>query len=291
MPILPALAAILLLLSAPLRAGSHAGPPQVVTDIPPVQGLVAEVMGEIGTPAVLLGPAASPHGFSLRPSQARALQGADLVIWIGPELTPWLEGPIAALAGDASQLRLLDHPATLRLPLRGGAGGLDPHAWLDPENARAWLPVIAAALARIDPANGGRYAANAAAAQLRIARAEARVARILAGAPPYVALHDAYQYFERRFGLTLIGTVAAGDAAPPGPARLARLRAAIRGRGIVCAFREPQQSPDLLETVLEGSGIVPRVLDPLGAGLEAGPGFYVALIERMARVIAGCVSG
>lgn len=287
MPILPAFAAILLLLAAPLRAG----PPRVVTDIPPVQGLVAEVMAGIGTPEVILGPTASPHRFSLRPSQARALQEADLVVWIGPELTPWLAGPIAALAGDASRLRLLDHPATLRLPLRGGSGGSDPHAWLDPENARAWLPVIAAELARIDPANAGRYAANAAAAQARIGRAEARIARLLAGTPPYVAMHDAYQYFERRFGLTLIGTVAAGDATPPGPARLARLRAVIRDRGVACAFREPQQNPALLETVLEGSGIVPRVLDPLGAELEAGPGSYVALIEGMARTIAGCASG
>ena len=125
------------------------------------------------------------------------MQGADLVVWIGPELTPWLAKPLATLAGQAARVGLLNHPGTARLAYRDtmapgtGAGhddhphdhaGSDPHAWLDPDNASAWLGVIAEELAELDPANAGRYRANAAAGQERLALLSDRIeARLVTG--------------------------------------------------------------------------------------------------------------
>ena len=105
----------------PLRADAL----DVVADIAPVQSLVAMVTGDVATPKVLIPPSASPHGYAMRPSEAASLQEAQLVFWIGPDLTPWLEGPIDNLAGNARVVSLLDLPETRRLAWREEMGGHD----------------------------------------------------------------------------------------------------------------------------------------------------------------------
>ena len=75
---------------------AHAEVPAVVTDIPPVQSLVAAVMGDLGGPEVLAGGGADAHSYQLRPSQARALANAGVVFWVGHEMTPWLERALEA---------------------------------------------------------------------------------------------------------------------------------------------------------------------------------------------------
>ncbi|MFI0474278.1 zinc ABC transporter substrate-binding protein [Halomonas sp. HMF6819] len=108
-----------LLLVFPLAAAADA--PRVAVDIPPVQSLVATVLGEHGEPALFIQPGASPHGYSLRPSEAQALDDADLVVWVSNDLTPWLEGPIDNLASDARHLELMKAPGTQVLEYRDGA--------------------------------------------------------------------------------------------------------------------------------------------------------------------------
>jgi zinc transport system substrate-binding protein len=299
------------LAAAPLRAD----PPRVVTDIAPVQALAAQVMDGVGpTPDLLLTPGISPHDAALRPSQARMLQAAGLVIWVGPDLTPWLGRALDNLAPDADGLALLDAPETRRLPYRdldagehegdhaddhaddhGHEGdhdhaGTDPHAWLDPQNGAIWLGLIAERLAGIDPDNADRYRANARDGQARLAALETDLGLRLAPVRdrPFIAQHDAYQYFETRFGLTLAATVAPGAATDAGPARLTRLHALVAEQGIRCAFREPQFGDGALRVATEGTGVTLSVLDPLGSALASGPGFYAALLTDIADTIAGC---
>ena len=95
--------------------------PRVVADIAPVQGLVARVMAGVGEPDLLVPPGASPHGHSLKPSDARALSSADAVFWVGDALSPWLEGSLEELASDAHVVSLLEAPGTLQLEFRNGA--------------------------------------------------------------------------------------------------------------------------------------------------------------------------
>ncbi|MGR3636002.1 MAG: metal ABC transporter solute-binding protein, Zn/Mn family, partial [Shimia sp.] len=92
--------------------------PRVVADIAPVHSLVVQVMEGVGTPDLLMQPTVSPHGYALRPSEARALQNADLVFWVGHELTPQLEGVFESLAGDAHAVGLLDQKETVRYNFR-----------------------------------------------------------------------------------------------------------------------------------------------------------------------------
>lgn len=286
-------------------AGSAvAQPPQVVTDIAPVQSLAARVMEGAGSPSVILRPGESPHRRALRPSEAAALAGADLVLWIGPELMPWFESTLDRLAPDARQIALLDHADTLRRPVRDGAlfageeaedahDGTDPHAWLDPANARAWLPLIAEALATLDPDNATLYRQNAKDGAAEIAALEDRIAVQLArfGSTGFLVSHDAFQYFEFRFGTFANGALSGSDDQPPSAARLKTLRDAVAEAGISCVLAEPQTDPRLLETVLPGSETRVARIDLMGSGLPAGAGLYPALIGGLAQTLADCLAG
>ena len=284
--------------------------PEVVTDIPPVHSLAAAVMGDLGTPVLLLDRGASPHGFQLRPSQMEAVSGADLVLWVGPQLSPWLEKALTARSAGTDALALLDAPGTYRqdFAARGdddhdhghdhaeGEGhddhghshtGLDPHAWLDPGNGKLWIQLIAAELSRLDPENAATYAANAEAAMAAIDAADTQAAALLAPVEdrPFIAFHDAYGYFTARYGLTMAGTVSAGDAAAPGARHLAELREA----GAACLFPEAQHDPVLLTQLAEATGAkVGGALDPEGSTLEPGPALYPRMIVTLAETIAAC---
>ena len=277
--------------------------PRVVTDIPAVHSLVAEVMGDLGDPVLLLEPGADEHHYQMRPSQARALQEADLLIWIGPELTPWLE---RALDG-VPELRLLDAPQTALRDFVGVADvaaeaiehdehdhdGHDPHAWLSPLNARAWLDLIAARLAELDPENAGRYFDRAAAAETRITELDARLAGELAAVAdlPFLVHHDAYGYFADHYGLSIAGALAEGDAAPPGAARISELRALAQSDAAICVFPDAAQPNDLVRVVSEGTGLRQgAALDATGSMAEPGAGLYEAILTGLADAIADCLA-
>ena len=346
---LPLVAALASFAALPAAAA-----PDVVTDIPPVQSLAARVMQGVGEPTSILPPGVTPHGYSMRPSEAARLQAADIVFWVGEGLTPWFEDAVESLAADAVSVELMEAPGVALLAFgeeghgdhdddhgrmekhahedddhkeehahkEEGAhkdehghkdehahkeedddhkdehahehhGDMDPHIWLDPANGKAMLAEMAARLAALDPANADAYRANAAAGAAEFdalaARVEALVAPVRGKA--FFTAHDAYRYFEHRFEIESAGSVALSDAAPPGPARLDRIRSEMREHGALCVFIEPQLDPKLAQTAAEGSGARVAVLDPLGADLEAGPGLYPALIGNLAQSLADCLAG
>ncbi len=267
----------LLLLALPARAEV----PKVMTDIPAVHSLVAQVMEGVDAPDILLTQGSDPHSFQLRPSQARALSQADLVFWIGPELTPWLGRAIKGVGIKGRSITLLDHASK----------NTDPHAWLDPQNAALWLDVIALELAALDPDSASIYKANAAIARSEIAEMQAEVQRTLAPihTTPIVVFHDAYGHFADRFDLNIVGSIRLGDAAAPGAAHLARLRALISQHNIGCAFAEADHDPALVQSLLEGTDIPIGTLDPIGTTLDYGPDLYGDLIRNLATDIAQCL--
>tara|TARA_R110002094_G_scaffold97338_2_gene98287 strand:+ start:657 stop:1592 length:936 start_codon:yes stop_codon:yes gene_type:complete len=295
---------------------AFADAPKVVTDIAPVHALVAQVMDGVGTPDLIIPANASPHGYAMRPSEARNLAQAELVIWVGPTLTPWLDGPVETLGGGATQLILADVNGLTVLPFREGEAfeshdhdpdhaqdgdhsndhdgrkAIDPHLWLDPDNASIWLSAIATALASADPENADTYHDNASRGQVAIAIQEKVIATQLEpfADTPFIVLHDGFHYFESHFGVIAIAAVSAGDAATPGAAHIASLRAHLKGSGVRCAFAEPQINASLLDTVTEGLDVRVGILDPLGANLPQGPGQYAALLGAMADSMAECLS-
>lgn len=322
-----------------------ATPPKVVTDIAAVHSLVSRVMDGAGEPDLLIPPGASPHFHALKPSDAKTLREAGIIIKIGPQLSPWMDRPLTSLAGSAQRLRLLEQPGTITLPARTGAtfephdhaetghdgheteahgapahgpdehahghdahasgddahahgsedhahdhGPIDAHAWLDPENGKLWLSVIADALSELDPGNAALYGANAAAGADEIDAAIRDTRAILAPMQDlrFIVFHDAYQYFERRFGLTAVGAIALSDASPPGPARIAELRERVAAMGVSCALTEPQFDLDLVMTVFGDRDIKTAVVDPAGSSIPLGPGMYPDLIRSIGTALAAC---
>lgn len=290
-----------------------AEPPRVVVDIAPVHALVAQVMDGVAEPDLLLAQDANPHAVQLRPSQARMLADADLVIWVGPDLSPWLSDTIAVL-GDADTLVLMDLPATTLRDLAPEIGAVspeqghdhghdedghddhahgdeDPHVWLSVDNARAWLGLFAEDFAARDPDNAAAYRANAARAQDEIDRLAARIdARLapLAGAE-ILTFHDAFGYFADRFPIAIAGSVRPGDATAPSAAALAAVETLVTTHGVTCAFAEPGFDPALIEAIAGDTGLRIGTLDPTGALQTPGPGHYAATLEAIAEGIATCL--
>ena len=325
-----ALGAMLLLPQALLAPWALAEVPRVVTDIPPVHALVAQVMGDLGQPGLLVDQGGDAHHMSLRPSQARALQQADLVVWLGPEMTPWMVDVLNGAGQGADRLGLLaaagTHLRHHRAPgAAGQAGhdhdhgdhdeeghdhadhadhdhadhddghdhaGVDAHAWLDPENARLWLGLIADELAARDAENADRYRANAAEAAQRLAALDADLAARLQPVADraFVTGHDAYGYFTDHYGLAAAGAVAGGDAASPGARALSDLRARLKTGQIVCAFPEAGADARLMATVVEGTATrLGEGLDPEGVMLHPGPDLHLQLLGGLADRLIACL--
>lgn len=274
-----------------------AAAPQIVVSIKPIHALVAAVSDGVTMPMLLMKGAASPHDFTLRPSDARRLSQADIVIWVGESLEAPLAKATATLAGNATVVTLIGRPEMALLPRRSGArklnaGNADPHLWLDPDNAVAIVTVVEAVLAGRDPDNATTYAANVSRLRGDLAALAAELSASLAPVrqTPFAVFHDAFQYFERRFGLNAVGAVTLDPERPPGARRLAEIRATIRETGARCVFAEPQFRPDLVSIVIEGTDARVAVLDPLGADLPAGAAAYFALMRGLAAALVACLS-
>lgn len=293
----PALLIVLaVVLSVPRFAGADL---RVTASIPPLHSLAAQVMTGAGAPQLLISAGTSPHGFSLFPSQARMLAEAEVVFWIGGGLESALAKPITTLAKAARVVALSRVPDLVRLPVRHldgndhghEAGADDPHYWLDPENAKAMLAVIADALAAADPARKDLYVHNAAAARAGIDALTADFKGRLAPLKdrPFIVFHDAYQYLEHRFGLAARGILAVDPDRPAGARHIAELRARMVKLNVACLFTEPQFPSRLATALIEGTQARIGVLDPLGTGFPPGPALYGNMMTANLRAFEECL--
>ena len=259
-----------------------AAAPRVVVSIKPLEGIVVGLMEGVGRPHLLLPGGASPHRYSLRPSDARALRRAQLVVWIGPVLETFLVKPLQALGGNAQRVTLAAVPRLIRHRVRAGGvweihdhgshgdhdrhdhdhkeprkipgRDLDGHIWMDPRNGMLFARVIAQHLIKVDPANTEKYRQNLAAALKRIRIADQRARAILAPVRrrPYIVFHDAFQYFEKRYRLAGAGSITI-EGRTPGARRLYNIRSRILKQRVRCVFTEPQFPPRLARTVVAGT--------------------------------------
>ena len=372
---------------------AHAEVPRVATDIAPVHSLVSMVMQGAGSPDLIIPPGASPHSYAMRPSEARAVAKADLVVWVGPSLAPWLEEPMSSLAQGAERLTLQDVEGIRLLTNRSGVafeahdhgdheghddhdghddhaehddheghdhstheghddhedhkdhdghddhaghddhgdheghdhadheghddhadhddhdhdaheeadaheghnhapGALDPHIWLDPQNAVVWLDAIAASLSAQDPENADLYADNAAQAQAQLVDLQADIQAELTPlrGQKFVVFHDAYHYFEARFDVEASAAISLSDGAAPSAARLAEVRDVVKDTQAACVFTEPQFNAGLVEALQDGTALKSASLDPIGAALEPGVDMYPALLRDLAAAFSSCLA-
>ena len=303
-------------------------PLSIVASIRPVHALVAGVMGDLGTPHLLLAAPASAHHFTLKPSQARALQNADIVFWIGPGMEQPLTKALATLAADAQSVALDDSAGLVLFDFdddghdghgtkgkhndhdghdghgtkdkhndHGGHGGhgehgINPHIWLDPFNAQIMLGVIADHLGKADPVNAKTYRANADVMRQNLVQLQIDIARQLApfAESEFLVLHVAHIYFERRFGMRAHGAITIEPDVMPTAAKIKKLRHDLESHPMDCIFSEPFLGQKALGLINEGIDIPIGHLDPLGSQLPAGASLYADLLKSYAAAFKACLA-
>ena len=284
---------------------------KVVVSIKPLHSLVSAVMDGIETPKLIVDGAASPHTYNLKPSNASDLQSADIVFWFGHDLEAFLEKPLDALASKAKIVSVLKIKGIETLSPResgtfehhdhGNQGDthtvpegeeIDAHVWLDPENAKVITQQIAATLSEVDPGHATQYASNAEKEIAKLKALEQQIAKMVAPVrnKPFIVFHDAYQYFEQRFGVNVAGSITVSPDTTPGAARISEIHKKVIELGATCVFAEPQFEPKLVKVVMEGTPARTGVLDPEAANLTEGPQLYSDLLTNIANSLVECLS-
>lgn len=324
-------------LATMMLTGTALAAPQVVVSTKPIHSLVASVMGDVAAPNLIVRGAGSPHTYSLRPSDAAALESADLVFWTGPGFELFLQDALETLSTKAEIVAFSDTPNLELLDLREGgafeahdhgdhdheghdheghdheghdheghdhegddhghdehhhAEEADLHFWLSPANAKLMVTYIEDVLTKADPENAAEYATNAEATRASIDALNTELSAQLApvAQKPFVVFHDAYQYFERAFDLTVAGTITVSPDVAPGVSRIEELRAKVAELGATCIFAEPNFEPAVVRVIAEGTAAKSGVLDPEGADLTEGPDLYPALMRNLAQSLVDCLS-
>ncbi|MGH1391483.1 MAG: zinc ABC transporter substrate-binding protein ZnuA [Aeromonas jandaei] len=296
----------LLAVSLPVRAV------EVLTTIKPLGFIAAAITEGVSEPEVLLPTGASPHDFSLRPSDVRKIGEADLVVWVGPELEGFMSKP---LANHPHVLTLTQVPG---MPLfnyatkdshdghqhddhaahdHGDEGheghhheGIDPHIWLGPMQAKVIASAIASELGKQDPANKARYEANLAAFTAKVDARDKVIAGQMKAVNQkgYFVFHEAYGYWERHYGMSSKGHFTVSPERRPGAKTLVEIRKALEDKQASCIYAEPQFSPAVIESVARNTGARVLLLDEVGEQVPLGPEGYPQFMEQLANAFAQC---
>jgi len=289
---------------------------KVVTSIKPLHSLASYLMNGVGKPDLIVDGYASPHGFSMKPSHAKMLQNADLIFWVGEDLESFLEKPLSSIAIKAEKIELMEIKGLNVLKFRernifeehdhddhgkkeddhddhddheGHAHGeYDPHIWLDPMNAKVILNEMVEHLIENDPKNASKYKNNLKKALKDIDKLTMDVMTELNQSISSIVFHDAYQYFEERFNVKILGAFTVNTDVMPGAEQLAEIREIIEHDKVSCVFSEPQFNPDIIKAVAKDLNIKTGVIDPLGATLNPGKDLYFDLIRNMSASFKGC---
>jgi zinc transport system substrate-binding protein len=302
-----------------MAPGAFAATPNVVVSIKPIHSLVASIMQGVAEPKLIVEGAASPHTFNMKPSNASALQQADLIFWIGHGMEAFLEKPLSALSSEAKVVTLEDAPGLEKLKFREGGAfepeaeeehdqhagseeahddgdhdheGNDVHLWLDPMNAKAMAIEIERRLVQADPEHAGAYQANGAALIRKIEMLDGELKSTLAPIKnkPFIVFHDAYQYFEHRYAVKVAGSITVSPESMPGAERVREIHQKVEELGATCVFAEPQFEPKLVKVVTDGSKAKSGVLDPEAGALKEGPDLYFEMMRGIAKNLTDCLS-
>lgn len=287
-------------------AATARGELRVIVTIKPLHSLVAQVMMGVAVPAVLVPGTTSPHTYALKPSDAGQLARAHVFFRMSPAMEPFTERLAAALPPSVQVVTLQDGPGLRLLSRRSGTtflaatdrassdpeGVVDAHAWLDPGNAEAMADNVADVLAARDPEHATIFKANAAALKIRLKALSKEIELSLAEIvdKPFIVFHDAFQYFERRYGLSVVGSIFLNPDVPIGAKRLADLRHAIVARGVSCVFMEPNLHPGPAQALAEGTHVRIGTLDPEALTFVPGPDLYFQLMRRLAGDLKACLA-
>ena len=283
---------------------------RVVTTIQPLHSLVANVMDGRGDLRIILEGSSSPHNFTLKPSHAKMIEKADIIFWFGEDLETFLEKPLKSIPNKAKIISFMKLSKISKLKFReknifddqddhkdghghkdahGHAHGeFDLHLWLDPSNAKIILKEVAHVLSEVDPSNAGKYNQNANKTITKIDRMIIDIDKSINKSARFITFHDAYQYFEKRFGVASMGTLTVNPDVQPGAKKVSEIQKLIKEKNIKCIFSEPQFNPKLIKMIAKNTNTKTGVFDPLGSELASGKLLYFNVIRNLANNLKGC---
>ena len=254
----------------------------VLVTISTFASFARSVAGNRATVDSLVPLGASPEDYQPSPTDIDKVHAADILVENGLGLETWL----ARTIDNAKNDRLMIVVASDRLPVKDG----NPHLWMDPQLARGYVRAIRDALVRRDPAgravytkNADAYDASLVALQREIA---ARIATIPARSRTMIVFHNAWQYYDDRFGLRTIGVLELSPGQEPDPQYIARLVALAKASGVRAVFGEPEYSPKLVQALAESAGIktVENLYDD-SLGTSPGLSDYAGMLRYDTRTI------
>ena len=294
---------------------------KVVTTIKPLHSLISNVMDGVGEPGLIIDGSISPHSFTMKPSHAKMLEEADVIFWIGEGIETSMEEPLDSIAKDAEVIEFMELDSIAKLKFREESifgdhdddddhddhddhdeeghddhegheghnhGEFDAHIWLDPSNAKEMVHEIAHELGDLDPANKDKYEANAKTTILALDQLINDVSKDINKEAKFVVFHDAYQYFEERFGIRAAGALTLNTDVLPGAKQIDEIQDVIKDKGIKCIFSEPQFNPKIISTIAKDTNIKTGVFDPLGANINSDKDLYFNLISNLGNELKGC---
>ncbi|MEH0688806.1 zinc ABC transporter substrate-binding protein ZnuA [Vibrio cholerae] len=269
----------------------------IIASIKPIQLISYELTLGINEPDVLLAANTSPHDYALRPSDVRRINQADLIIWFGPELEPFLDKILEGRDNVLTLSKIDD------LPLREyqgdhhdhdghDHGSHDPHFWMGVDTASQVAKAISAKLIEIDPSQQAAYQANLTQFEARLRQQHNEIAAQLSKVKDqgYYVFHDAYGYFEEDYGLNQLGFFTVSPERKPGAKTLIAIRQALSKKEAKCVFSEPQYTPAVVESVTRNTDVNQGVLDPIGADIVVEAGGYFNFMQQMADSFEQCLS-
>ncbi|UGS40119.1 High-affinity zinc uptake system protein ZnuA [Pseudocitrobacter corydidari] len=290
----------------------------VVASLKPLGFIASAITDGVTETQVLLPDGASEHDYSLRPSDVKRLQNADLVVWIGPEMEAFMNKSAQSIS-DKNKVTVAQLDGVKPLLMKGGDdddhdhegdhdhaghesekgdahhhhGDYNMHLWLSPEIARLSAVAIHDKLVELMPQSRAKLDANLKDFEAQLATADKEVGNELAPlkGKGYFVFHDAYGYYEKQYGLTPLGHFTVNPEIQPGAQRLHQIRTQLVEQKATCVFAEPQFRPAVVEAVARGTSVRMGTLDPLGTNIQLSKESYATFLRQLANQYSSCLKG
>ena len=301
----------------------------VITTIQPINALVNAVIGNTGGSTLLIPSEVSPHEFKLKPSDVKTLQDGNIIFYISNHLESSITKVFKNLPKNIKIVNLMEETGINHLAIRDNEAWErhdhhddhdkhakkdddhddhdkhakkdddhddhekedDVHIWLDPDNAIKIIQKVNKELSLLFPENSQIYNKNATNIINKITELKSELKEELLSIKdkPYIVFHDAYQYFEKVFGLNAVGSIALEDDVATSPKQISYIRNKIIKSNVSCVFQEPQFDSKLVKTVVEGTDAKIGTLDPLGVDIANKKDFYLQLLRNMSKSLKECL--
>ena len=260
----------------------------IATTVRPLQLIAESIVGESGTVTSIVGRQDSPHQFVLTPSDRLAIASADLLIWIGPELEVYLADFLNDESRSGSIITVLENPA---LTIHKINDEIDAHFWLNSDNGIALAKEIKDRLIEIDQAQAAQYQSRFESFVAEIETTNRDLTeRFSTSHNNYLVYHNAYQYFERQFGLQHSVALLADPETQPGIQHILRTRELVENSMPNCLLVEPESSMELVTTLTDGMDIRTVSVDHLGYDVLPSDNPYRQLLLQVAESFESCIN-